>query len=215
LEAPKPRMPGIRVLIVDDHAVVRSGLAASLSTMHDLDIVGEAASGDEAFVRCEALRPDVVLMDLIMPATDGVAVTRLIREEFPQIQIIVLTSFEQDHLVEAALRAGAFGYIMKTVTADELTAAIRLAHEEQTRPVADSVEEAVVQETARQDPPALTARQREILALMVKGQGNAEIATRLDISVSAVKYHVHNILDKLGVESRAAAVATALQNNLA
>src|SRR5512143_1438935 len=119
-ESPKK----IRVMIVDDHAVVRSGLQTFLSVIPDLELVGEASGGDEAVVRCGLLKPDVVLMDLMMPDTNGVAATRLIREKFPSVHVLALTSFEEDSLVQDALRAGATGYLMKTVSARELAAAI-------------------------------------------------------------------------------------------
>lgn len=214
LEAPKPRAHGIRVLVVDDHAVVRSGLVESLLAVHDLEIAGEAAGGDEAVLRCGALKPDVVLMDLVMPGTDGVTATRLIREQSPQVQIIGLISFEQDHLVEAALEAGAVTCLMNTVTVDELAAAIRLAHAERKPPACDNAADAPATATPLPALPALTARQREILGLMANGMGNAEIAARLGISLSTVKYHLHNILAELEVEDRAAAATVALQKNL-
>src|SRR5512142_699366 len=124
-----PPSARIRVMIVDDHAVVRSGLRTFLSVMTELELVGEASGGDEAVLRCGTLKPDVVLMDLMMPGTDGVTATRLIREKYPNVHIVALTSFEEDSLVQEALHAGATGYLMKTVTAQELAAAIRAAHE--------------------------------------------------------------------------------------
>lgn len=118
----------IRVMLVDDHAVVRSGLGAFLSAMPDLELVGEAGNGDEALVRCGLLKPDVILMDLIMPGTDGITATRRIHEKFPNVHVIALTSFQEDTLIQGALEAGATGYLMKNVTARELAAAIRAAH---------------------------------------------------------------------------------------
>src|SRR5512142_389920 len=133
IRLPKPRTEppsnGIRVMVVDDHAVVRSGLQTFLSVIPDLELVGEASGGDEAVVRCGLLKPDVVLMDLMMPGTNGVTATRLIHEKFPSVHILALTSFEEDSLVQDALRAGATGYLMKTVSARDLAAAIRAAHE--------------------------------------------------------------------------------------
>src|SRR5512140_65197 len=126
VEAERPK---IRVMIVDDHAVVRSGLQTFLSVIPDLELVGEATGGDEAVIRCGLLNPDVVLMDLMMPGTDGVAATRMIRAQHPRVHILALTSFEEDSLVQDALKAGAIGYLMKTVSARELAAAIRAAHE--------------------------------------------------------------------------------------
>ena len=126
---PEPPSNRVRVMVVDDHEVVRSGFKASLSVMPDLELVGEAASGEEAIVRCELLKPDVVLMDLAMPGMDGVSATRTIRSKYPLVKVLGLTSFEQDELVQDALRAGAVGYLMKTVTAGELAAAIHAACE--------------------------------------------------------------------------------------
>ncbi len=214
LEAPKPRVHGIRVLVVDDHAVVRTGLAELLSAIHDLEIAGEAAGGEEALVRCEALKPDVVLMDLVMPGMDGITATRLIREKLPPVQVIGLVSFEEDHLVKAALEAGAFRCMMNTVTGDELAAAIREANAERQMLEPESPSEGPAGTVAGPDLPALTRRQHEVLELMVSGMGNAEIADQLAISLSAVKYHVRNILDVLEVESRAAAISVALQKHL-
>src|SRR5512140_887385 len=126
---PEQVSTGVRVMIVDDHAVVRSGLKTFLSVIPDLQLVGEAAGGEEAIVRCGPLKPDVVLMDLMMPGMDGVTATRNIREKFPNVKVLALTSFEEDKLVQDALRAGAIGYLMKTVTARELAAAIHAAYE--------------------------------------------------------------------------------------
>ncbi len=206
--------PRIRVMVVDDHAVVRSGLGTFLSVISDLELVGEAAGGDEAVVCCGLLKPDVVLMDLMMPGTDGVKATRLIREKFPNVRIIALTSFEEDTLVEDALRAGAIGYLMKTVTAHELAAAIRAAHEGKMTLSPEAAQALVRAKTQAQDVNALTEREHEVLKLMVDGMDNAEIAATLVVSLSTVKYHISNILSKLGVENRVAAVTTAIHKNL-
>jgi NarL family two-component system response regulator LiaR len=205
----------IRVLLVDDHAVVRSGLGAFLLAFDDLELVGEAGSGREAVRLCEQLQPDVVLMDLVMPEMDGAAATRTIRERCPQIQVIALTSFKEKELVQGALEAGAIGYLLKNVSALELADAIRAAHAG--RPTLAPEAAQVLVQAARQ-PPApghdLTAREREVLALMVEGLNNPEIADRLVMSRSTVKFHVSNILSKLGVASRTEAVALAVQHNL-
>jgi len=205
----------IKVLIVDDHAVVRSGLSAFLLAYDDLELVGEASSGAEALRMCQANRPDVVLMDLVMPEMDGAAATRIIRQHCPEVQVIALTSFKEHDLVQAALRAGAIGYLLKNVSADELANAIRAA--KAGRPtLAPEAAQALIQ-TATQ-PAALgsdmTDREREVLALMVEGLNNAEIAERLIVSRSTVKFHVSSILSKLGASSRTEAVAMALQHHL-
>jgi len=205
----------IRVLIVDDHAVVRTGLKFFVQAFEDLELAGEAASGEQAVRLCSQVHPDVVLMDLIMPGMDGVSATRAIRQSCQGIQVIALTSFGQEELVRQALEAGAIGYLLKNVTADELAGAIRAAHAG--RPtLAPEATQALIQ--AATHPPApgydLTPREREVLALMAEGLSNPEIAGRLVIGLSTAKFHVSSILSKLGVASRAEAIALALQRNL-
>jgi two-component system, NarL family, response regulator LiaR len=210
-EAPVPK---IRVMVVDDHAVVRSGLSTFLSVVPDLELVGEAAGGDEAVVRCGLLKPDVILMDLMMPGMNGVAATQVIRQKFPGVHVIALTSFEEDTLVEDALRAGATAYLMKTVTAQELAAAIRAAHQGKMTLSPEAAEALVRAKTQSAELSALTEREQEVLKLMVDGMDNAEIAAHLVVSLSTVKYHISNILGKLGVDNRVAAVTTAIHKNL-
>ncbi|MBN1179690.1 MAG: response regulator transcription factor [Anaerolineae bacterium] len=205
----------IRVLLVDDHAVVRSGLGAFLLVFDDLKLVGEASSGKEAVRLCEQLRPDVVLMDLVMPEMDGAEATRIICERCPGIHVIALTSFKEKELVEAVLQAGAIGYLLKNVSADELANAIRAAHAG--RPtLAPEAAQALIRLTRHEPEPHydLTEREMDVLALMVEGLNNPEIANRLIVSRSTVKFHVSNILSKLSVTSRTEAVALALQKNL-
>lgn len=205
----------IRVIIVDDHAVVRSGLSAFLMVYDDLDFVGEAASGEEAVRLCKKLCPDVVLMDLVMPGMDGAAATQAIRESCPGTQVIALTSFKEEELVQRTLKAGAIGYLLKNVSANELADAIRAARAG--RPTL-APEAAHVLIHASQNLPGigsdLTSREREILSLMVAGLSNPEIADKLVVSRSTVKFHVSSILSKLGVSSRTQAVTLALQNKL-
>ncbi|GIV84036.1 MAG: DNA-binding response regulator [Candidatus Roseilinea sp.] len=205
----------IRVLIVDDHPMVRSGLKALLSAYDDLELAGEASNGAEAVRMCARLKPDVVLMDLVMPEMDGATATQIIREQNPNVQVVVLTSFKEDELVQGALRAGAIGYLLKNVSADELASAIRAAHAG--RPtLAPEATQALIHATTQ--PPAvgsdLTEREREVLALMVQGLSNQDIASRLYVSQSTVKFHVSSILSKLYVSNRTEAVALAVKQKL-
>lgn len=207
--------PRIRVFVVDDQAVVRSGLNAFLQVFDDLELVGEAASGEEAVRRCAELRPDVVLMDLVMPGMDGAAATQAIRQTCAQTQVIALTSFKDEALVTAALRAGAISYLLKNVSADELAQAIRGAAAG--RPVlAPEAAQALIRAATQPPPPGhdLTDREREVLALMVRGLNNPDIAERLTVSRSTVKFHVSSILGKLGAATRTEAVTLALQHRL-
>lgn len=204
----------IRVMLVDDHAVVRSGLSAFLSVNPDLELVGEAENGQQAVTRAGLLQPDVILMDIMMPVMDGVAATQAIKRQHPKIQIVALTSFQEDELVQNALRAGAVGYLMKNVTARELAAAIRAAVEGKMTLSSEAAQALVRANQQAQDAEALTEREREVLALMVEGLNNAEIAERLVVSLSTVKYHISNILGKLGVDNRVAAVTQAMQRKL-
>ena len=205
----------IRVLIVDDHRVVRSGLAAFLMAFDDLELVGEAANGKDAVHLCGQVRPDVVLMDLMMPEMDGAVATHAIRQQYPRIQVIALTSFREAELVQAVLQAGAIGYLLKNVAADELAEAVRAAYSG--RPtLASEVTEALMRAVTRAPVPGhdLTAREWEVLALMVKGLSNADIAADLTVSRSTVKFYVSSILAKLHVASRVEAVALAVERHL-
>jgi two-component system, NarL family, response regulator LiaR len=209
-----PSQP-IRVMLVDDHTMVRRGLATFLKVYDDLDLAGEADSGEAALQLCSQILPDVVLMDLMMPGMDGATATRLIREQFPQVQVIALTSFKEEGLVRNALRAGAIGYLLKDVSADELARAIRGAHSGRAS-LSPEAAQALVHSENQSPAPGhdLTERERVVLALMVEGLTNTQIAARLVVSPSTIKTHVSNILSKLGVASRSEAVALALRSGL-
>jgi NarL family two-component system response regulator LiaR len=209
-----PSQP-IRVVLVDDHAMVRRGLATFLKVFDDLELAGEADSGATAVQVCALVKPDVVLMDMVMPDMDGPTATRIIRQKFPQVQIIALTSFKEESLIQSALEAGAIGYLLKDISADDLALAIRAAHAGR---ATLSPEAAQVLVHAASQPPApghdLTERERTVLALMVEGLNNTQIAQQLVVSPSTIKSHVSNILAKLGVTSRTEAVALAVRRQL-
>ena len=204
----------IRIMLVDDHAVVRSGLGAFLSVNTELELVGEAENGEQAVLRAGILKPDVILMDLMMPVMDGVAATAAIKKQNPDTQIIVLTSFQEDELVQNALKAGAIGYLMKNVSARELATAIRAARDGKMILSPETAQALVRVSQQTQESETLTEREREVLRLMVEGLNNAEIAEQLVVSLSTVKYHISNILMKLGVNNRVAAVTMAIQRKL-
>jgi two-component system, NarL family, response regulator LiaR len=205
----------IRVMLVDDHTMVRRGLATFLKVYEDLQLAGEAENGVEAVQLCEELKPDVILMDMVMPDMDGATATRIIRQKFPQVQILGLTSFKEGALVKNALEAGAIGYLLKDVSADELARAIRAAHAGRATLSPEAAQE-LVQNTNLPPVPGLdlTEREIEVLALMVEGLNNTQIAGRLTVSPSTVKSHVSNILSKFAVASRTEAVTLALRHHL-
>lgn len=205
----------IRVMIVDDHDMVRKGLATFLKVNADLELVGEARDGQEALRMCAQVRPDVVLMDLVMPEMDGTTATRLIREKWPEVRVLALTSFQEQDLVREVLQAGAIGYLLKNVTVDELAEAVRGAYAGRST-LAPEAAQALIQ-TAGQQPErdyGLTPREQEVLALMVEGLSNPDIAERLSVSRSTARAHVSNILSKLEVSNRAEAIALALRQKL-
>lgn len=205
----------IRVLLVDDHTMVRRGLATFLKVYDDLILAGEAASGEIAIQMCGRLLPDVVLMDLLMPGMDGLEATRIIRRQFPTIQVIALTSFNEEGLVQNALKAGAISYLLKDVSAEELVKAIYAAHEGRST-LSPAAAQALIHTTTR--PAAvghdLTERERVVLSLLVTGLNNTEIAAALGVSPSTIKSHVSHILDKFAVNSRTEAVALAVRHHL-
>jgi NarL family two-component system response regulator LiaR len=204
----------IKVMIVDDHAVVRSGLSAFLLAFDDLEHVGDATGGADAVGKCIALRPDVVLMDLVMPDVDGAEATRRIKEACPEVQVIALTSYKEDDLVQGALKAGALSYLLKNVSADELAGAIRAAHAGRPTLAPEAAEVLIKAATESPEEDGLTRRELEILELMVTGSSNPDIAEKLFVSRSTIKFHVSNILMKLGAATRTEAVAIALQRKL-
>jgi NarL family two-component system response regulator LiaR len=205
----------IRVAIVDDHAIVRSGLAALLLAYRDLELVGEAGDGVEAIRLCGQVRPDVVLMDLVMPGMDGVTACQAIRSLCPGVKVLMLTSCRETASVKRALLAGVNGYVLKDVTPAELLKAIRdtaAGHAALDRVAT----EALIQVVTRTGSPGgdLTDREREVLALLVAGLSNPAIAQRLVVSRSTVKFHLSSIFGKLGVSTRTEAVALAMQRHL-
>ena len=204
----------IKVMIVDDHAVVRSGLSAFLLAFDDLEHAGDATGGADAVSKCMSLRPDVVLMDLVMPEVDGAEATRRIKEACPEVQVIALTSYKEDDLVQGALKAGALSYLLKNVTADELADAIRKAHAGRSTLAPEAAQVLINAATHPAQDEGLTSRELEVLRLMAHGDSNPDIAEKLFVSRSTVKFHVSNILMKLGTATRTEAVAVAVQRRL-
>lgn len=209
-----PSQP-IRVMLVDDHTMVRRGLATFLKVFDDLQLVGEAESGEAAIQLCAEVQPDVILMDMALPRMDGATATRAIRQQFPKVQVIVLTSFKEGDLIKKALEAGAIGYLLKNVSADELVGAIRAANAGRAT-LSSEAAQALVETTNQPPTPGLnlTEREREVLTLMIEGLNNTQIAGRLTVSPSTIKSHVSNILAKLGVASRTEAVTLALRQRI-
>jgi len=209
-----PSQP-IRVMLVDDHAMVRKGLATFLKVFDDLELAGEAESGAAAIQLCGEVLPDVILMDMVMPDMDGATATRVIRQKYPHVLVIALTSFKEGELIKNALEAGAIAYLLKDVSADDLVRAIRAAHAGRAT-LSPEAAQALVEKANQPPAPGLdlTEREREVLALMVEGLNNTQIAGRLTVSPSTIKSHVSNILSKLGVASRTEAVTLALRNRM-
>jgi NarL family two-component system response regulator LiaR len=206
----------IRILLADDHAVVRQGLRMFLGLDAELDIVGEAADGAEAVRLAAALKPDVVLMDLVMPGMDGIAATRTIRSQLPDVEIIALTSVLEDASVVGAVRAGAIGYLLKDTQADELCRAIRAAAAGQVQ-LSPQAAARLMRELNTPAPPALAVlseRETEVLRCLARGRSNREIAAQLQIGETTVKTHVSNVLAKLGLASRTQAALYAVQTGL-
>jgi two-component system, NarL family, response regulator LiaR len=204
----------IRVLIVDDHAMVRVGLRLFMLSMEGIDLVGEATDGAEALGMCDELLPDVVLMDLVMPEMDGISAIRALNSRHPEIRVLALSSFQDGERVRDALQAGAIGYLLKDIPPDELAAAIRNAHRGR-RSLAPEAAQALVDAALDERPEyGLSTRQLEVLALMVEGKSNAEIAQALTISLATARFHVSTILSKMGAANRAEAAALAVKYSL-
>lgn len=205
----------IRIMIVDDHGMVRRGLAAYLISDPDLEVIAEASDGQEAIKLCEQLMPDVILMDLVMPELGGVAATRIIHKRWPEIQVIALTSFQDKELVQEALQAGAISYLIKNVSGEDLSEAIKASYAGR-RMLAEEAVEALIHDDTTEASIGrdLTLREQEVLKYLSKGMTNPEIAQQLSVSRSTVKAHVSKILSKLGASNRAEAIALALEHNL-
>jgi DNA-binding NarL/FixJ family response regulator len=205
---------GIRILIVDDHSVVRQGLRMFLGLDPAFEIVGEAANGQEAVELVEEQQPDVVLMDLLMPVMNGIEATKIIRNEHPHTEVIALTSVLEDASVVNAVRAGAIGYLLKDTQADELIIAIKAAAAGQVQLSPKAAERLMREIRAPDNPEKLTSRETEVLRLLAEGKANKEIAVELHISETTVKTHVSNILMRLGVNSRTQAALYAARIGL-
>lgn len=205
----------IRVFIVDDQPVVRQGLSAFLMAMEDMEICGQASNGRDLLQALETARADIILMDLKMPEMDGLAATKVVLENNPKARIIVLTSYHSDEMVKEALQAGAMGYVLKNATAEEIAAAIRNAIADR-RTLAPEAADALIRMSKAPASPGhdLTDRERDVLALMVEGLNNGQIADRLVISTATVKFHVGNILSKLHAANRVEAVSLALKEGM-
>ncbi|HNS50154.1 MAG TPA: response regulator transcription factor [Anaerolineae bacterium] len=209
----------IRVLVVDDHAIVRKGICALLATEPGVQVVGEAKEGQEAVGKSARLRPEVVLMDLVMPGMDGLEAIRRILADQPEVRILVLTSFAGDDKIFAAIRAGALGYLLKDSGPEELIQAIKQVHSGQSS-LHPTIARRLLQELSHSSDrsakaEALTERELEVLRLVAKGHSNDEIARHLSISEATVRTHVSNILAKLSLDSRTQAALYALREGLA
>lgn len=205
----------IRVMIVDDHLMVRDGLRVFLSVYDDIRVVAEADDGQQAVVLCEGVKPDVILMDLLMPNMDGFEATRLIRAKDSSIQVIALTSFADQELVKKAFIAGAISYLLKDVHSDKVAETIREAN--RGRSMIDSAAAQALVASADESSSSrddLTKREREILVLLIDGKTNKEIAGQLSLSEGTVRFHVSNILSKMGVGNRTEAVSQALKQGM-
>lgn len=204
----------IKVLLVDDHSVVRQGLRMFLALDPDLEVIGEAADGREAVSTAKRLKPDVILMDLIMPGLDGISAIEILRAELPNTEIIALTSVLEDEKVLGAIRAGAIGYLLKDTRAEDLIRAIKAAAMGQVQLSPQAAARLVREVRAPENPEVLTQRETDVLRLIAKGYSNKEIANELVVGEKTVKTHVSNILSKLAVSSRTQAALFAIRIGL-
>ncbi len=211
-------MAAIRVMVVDDHKLVREALQNILSLQADIEVVGEASSGDEAFHKAKDISPDVILMDISMPGTNGIVATRMIRDKLPDVKVIMLTMLDQEGYVYEAIKAGATGYVLKNTSIDELTRAIREVHrgDASLHPKAQAhlIKEYSHMAKSQRETYGLSDRELEVLQLLADGFTNKEIASKLYISTQTVKTHIAHIFEKLGVKDRTEAVASALRRGL-
>jgi DNA-binding NarL/FixJ family response regulator len=204
----------IRVLIADDHAMVRHGLRGFLSVADDLEPVGEAADGAEAVDLAHRLRPDLVLMDLLMPGLDGISATAAIRRELPAVEVIALSGYLEPQMIADALQAGAVGYLLKDTDSEELQRAVRAAAAGQVQ-LSPAVAAKLVRDVRLPaNPPQLTRREEQVLVLLARGRANGQIARELHIAPQTVKTHVSNILAKLNAQSRTQAALYAMRTGL-
>ncbi len=209
-------MEKVRVLLADDHALFRRGLASLLAGRDDVEVVGEASSGQEAIDRSHELMPDVILMDVRMPGLNGLEATRRIKEEMPYVRIVILTVSEDDEDLFAALKSGAQGYLLKNIDPEDLIACIHQVQRGEA-PLAPPMASKILREFSApptRPGPALTQRERQVLELVARGDANKEIARHLQISENTVKNHLRNILEKLHLQNRVQAVMYALREGL-
>ena len=204
----------IRILIVDDHSVVRQGLQMFLALDPEIEVVGEVGNGAEAVEFVRKVKPDVVLMDLLMPVMDGIEATKMIRRDYPDTEVVALTSVLEDNAVVGAIRAGAIGYLLKDTEADELVRAIKAAAAGQVQLSPKAAERLMREVRAPESPEKLTERETDVLRLLAEGRANKEIARELTISETTVKTHVSSILMKLDVPSRTQAALYAVRIGL-
>ena len=210
------RSEQIKVMIVDDHPIVRSGLGTMLKVFDDLELIGEASSGNIALAKCQEKLPDVVLMDMVMPEMDGLETTRAILDQYPSVKIIMLTSFTKEDMVKDALEAGATSYLLKDAPIDELADAIRLAYADQPTLSPDATRALINSKVdpAKEFDPGLSSGEKEVLALIVEGLSIEEIAEVLSISQATARHHVSACISKLGAANRTQAAVMAVKYNL-